>query len=293
VAALTRLRRLEKRVARNAFGFALAFAAGTMQAHLEGKPALAIQVAAAARSALQAVDLACAGLEAAHAAIEGPFGYLALFETRSELEPVLRTLGKEFRIAQVSCKPFPTGRAAHGAIVATRELMREHGVTAATLETLEYRAPPLIKRLVGRPIMKHMEPAYARLCFQYLGALVLTRGTVGLGDFTRTRLDDPELHEIAQRIRVKENDNPDPAAFAPAQAIATLRDGSRKVVAVTSQLGSPARPLSYVEHRAKARSCLEFAGFGAIDASLAAAVETFETARDASIAVRLACSGQS
>eukprot|EP01034_Spumella_vulgaris_P046128 gene46128-57516_t len=40
-----------------AFGYALAFASGTMQAHVEGTPALAASVAGAARSAFVAVDL--------------------------------------------------------------------------------------------------------------------------------------------------------------------------------------------------------------------------------------------
>ena len=50
VAALARLRRMDRAMALNAFGCALAFASGTMQAHVEGKPTLALQVAAAARS---------------------------------------------------------------------------------------------------------------------------------------------------------------------------------------------------------------------------------------------------
>jgi 2-methylcitrate dehydratase PrpD len=93
----------------DAFGYALAFASGTMQAHLEGKPTLAIQVAAAARSAVEAVDLALAGLPGPGASIDGPFGYLPLFEDAFDLGPVLAALGQRHRIEEVSWKPFPTG----------------------------------------------------------------------------------------------------------------------------------------------------------------------------------------
>ena len=97
--------------------YALAFASGTMQAHAEGKPALPIQIANAARAAVMAVDLAEAGLPGPEASLEGPFGYLTLFEAAHDLTP-LTDPASGFRIAEVSWKPFPTGRAAHGGIVA-------------------------------------------------------------------------------------------------------------------------------------------------------------------------------
>ena len=184
VAAIARLRRIEIDPACDAFGYALAFASGTMQAHVEGKPALAIQVAAAARSAIEAVDLAMAGFAGPAGSIDGPFGYLTLFEDEVALDAALAELGSIRRIEEVSWKPFPTGRAAHGAIVALQQLMAEQGLDAARLERFVYRAPPLIARLVGRRPFPEMGVAYARLCFAWLGAVTITHGSVGLADFT-------------------------------------------------------------------------------------------------------------
>ena len=105
-----------------------------------------------------------------------------------------------------------------------------------------------------------MKPAYARLCFAYLGAVVLRRGTVGLGDFTEASLDDPDLHALAERIVVEVDGNPDPAAFVPAVATASLSDGRTVEIAVTRQYGSPEWPLDRAAHFAKARACLAFGG---------------------------------
>jgi 2-methylcitrate dehydratase PrpD len=163
VAAITRLRRMERQQALDAFGHALAFASGTMQAHVEGKPALPVQVANAARSSLVAIDLARAGMPGVAAPIDGPFGYLALQEVSHDLPAALALLAQGHRIAEVSWKPFPTGRAGHGGIVATQRLMAEQGLRPEWLERLDYHAPPLIHRLVGRPAKPHMEPGYARL----------------------------------------------------------------------------------------------------------------------------------
>ena len=281
VAGLARLKRLDREVALDAFGYALAFASGTMQAHVEGLPTLPVQIAAAARSALQAVDLAERGMPGPRGAVDGRFGYLALFEDETDLAE----LPGRRRIVEVSWKPFPTGRAAHGGIVATQRLMAEYGLEAGALQRLTYRAPPLIHRLVGRPVRGDMSSAYARLCLPYLAAVTLTRGTVGLADFSAGRLADPAVLALAERVEVLADDNPDPAAFTPASATATTRDGREARVEISAQLGSPADPLSEAQHLAKARACLAFAGLEDRHAALAGLMTRFAGVDDVGAAV--------
>jgi 2-methylcitrate dehydratase PrpD len=284
VAAIASLRAMPRETALDAFGHALALVSGTMQAHLEGKPALPVQVANAARNALVAADLAQAGMPGVRDPLAGPFGYFALLEVREELDAAMAGLGHGHRITQVSWKPFPTGRAGHGGIVAAQALMAQ-GITAATLESFEYHAPPLIHRLVGRPAKLGMEPGYARLCMQYLVACVLVRGAVGLGDFSRAALDDPAVLALAARIRVVADGNPDAAAFVPAVALATCRDGTVLRHDVAAQLGAPAWPLSPQQHHAKAAACLAFAGLESATPALAQAVFALCEAPDAVAAI--------
>ena len=285
VAAIARLRALDIETTQDALGYALAFAAGTMQAHVEGLPTLPVQIAQAAKAAVQAVDLAQAGLPGPRNAIEGPFGYLTLFEAGFDADRLRESLRTGHRIAEVSWKPFPTGRAAHGAIVATQRLVTDHGVSAANLARLVYRAPPLIGRLVGRPPKADMTPAYARLCFAWLGAVVLSRGTVTLDDFDAASRTDPALLDLADRIVVESDDNPDPAAFTPAVAIATLRDGTVIEARIDAQLGSPQFPLTEAQHLAKARTCLAFAGVEAQHQALADLIEGLEHRQDVAAAL--------
>jgi 2-methylcitrate dehydratase PrpD len=260
VAALSRLRRVVPHVATRAFGHALALVSGTMQSHVEGKPTLALQVAAAARSAVEAFDLARMGVPSPEGAIGGPFGYMALFENDPVLAPELDRLGKLWRVEEVSWKPFPTGRAAQGAIVALKTLMAEHGVSSENLVTLEYHGPPLIHRLVGRRPRPDMTVAYARLCFPWLGGVVLREGDIGLDAFTPERLADPMLAQLAEKIVVVADDNPDLSAFVPAYAEASLRDGRVVRIAVERQLGAPDWPLTLQQQLEKARQCLVFGG---------------------------------
>ena len=227
-----------------------------------------------------AVDLAEAGLPGPEASIEGPFGYLTLFETAHDVTPLTHP-APGFRISEVSWKPFPTGRAAHGGIVALQTVMAVHGLTADMVAEVVYRAPPLIHRLVGRRPTAEMAPAWARLCLAWLGAVVMTRGRVELADFTPESLSDPTLMSLAGRVRVEADDNPDPAAFTPATLTVVTTD--RRVLShtVTAQLGSPAQALRREQHLAKQEACLEFAGLGANADAVASLISGFEHLDDA------------
>lgn len=288
---VARLRGASKAQALDALGYALAQAAGTMQAHVEGKPALPVQIAGAARAAIVANDLAASGLPGPHHVFEGPYGYLTLFEETFEIEPVLASLGETFRIEEVSYKPFPTGRAAQGGIVLMKRL-REQGVAPGDVERITLTAPPLIHRLVGRPARNDMEINYARLCFAYIGAVALTRGAVGLADFTSEALADRAVLRLADAIRVEvDEDISDPARFTPQTARVTLAGGKTVTARIDALYGSPADPMSPEDVAAKRAECLAF-GFGErredIDRALCKAVWTAPSLDDAGLIARLA-----
>jgi 2-methylcitrate dehydratase PrpD len=279
-AAVARVRRLTHAQTVAALGHALCFTAGTMQAHVEGTPGLALQVAAAARGAIVAADLAQAGVPGAQGAIEGPFGYLSLFETASDIAPVLARLGRVFAVTELSHKPFPTGRAAHGGIAAVQTLMRTHGAAADDVASLCYIAPSLIARLVGRPAQTGMRAAYARLCLPYLAARTMLHGAVGLDAFSPAALDDAAVLALAAHVAVDVDDNPDPAAFTPALLRADLRDGRRIEIPVPHLPGSPAAPLDVAARLDKVRQCLAFAGIAVDPGEFAERIEALDQMAD-------------
>jgi 2-methylcitrate dehydratase PrpD len=271
VAALCRARSLSQAQTVDAFGYALAFASGTMQAHVEGTPALAVQVAHAAQSAFQAVDLAQAGLPGPKGAIDGPFGYLTLFETGFDLERAWPSLQPGARLRAVSWKPHPTGRAAHGGIEMALALHAE-GVQPETVRSLHFAVTPLIHHLVGRPIVAPLEVNYARLCLPYCAAAALRFGAVSLSHFTPALLNDPETHALAKRVTVAVEANPDAAAFTPQSLTVDLVDGAQRSLRIDALLGTPARPLSSAQQAGKLRDCVAF-GFGAPREDVALALE--------------------
>lgn len=287
---IARLRQFSPEQTKDALGYALAFNSGTMQAHVEGKPALPIQIGNAARGAIMACDLAGQGLAGPHDSLEGPFGYFALFEDHADPAQVIAQLGKTWRIEEVSHKPFPTGRAAQGGIVLMQKL-RAKGVSPDDIERVTLTAPPLVHRLVGRPIQADMSVNYARLCFQHSGAVALQSGRVGLEDFAEARLRDERTLKLGRRIEVIDDGSPDPAAFTPQIAVAYLKDGRQIDARIETLYGAPSDRMTHEAHLEKFHQCVAF-GFGedrpALRRKLIELTDILEAVPDVSVLSRLA-----
>jgi 2-methylcitrate dehydratase PrpD len=258
-AAGARVLGLDRPTLEAAFAWQLAQVGGTMQAHAEGSPILPAQVAFNARAALYSCELATVGLAPARAVFEGPYGYLTLFEGAFELQPILDGLGRDWRIAQFSHKPFPAGRATHGGIEGVMALQARHGFKAADVTKVVIEAPPLIVRLVGRPPRPDAGASYLRLCMAYAVARVLKSGSIDLSDFRGEALTDPETHALAARVETRDDGNPDPNALAPQAVTVHLEDGAALSWQCETMLANPARPLTRDQHLAKFRRCLDFA----------------------------------
>jgi aconitate decarboxylase len=254
VAGLALLAGIDEAQTRDALGIYYGQCAGTMQAHVEAMPQLAMQMGFAARSAVTAIELARRGMPGPRAPISGQFGYFALFDGMADSTP-FGELGEAWRICELSHKPFPSGRATHGGIDGLQRLIAAHGIKADQVTAGRFLAPPLTHRLVGRPPQDAMTVAYARLCLPYVGAVCLRHGTVGLGDFTPEALGDPGTLALARRLSVIADTNPDPNALSPQRIELDLADGSTVACDITDVLGSPARPLPPDTARAKFDAC--------------------------------------
>jgi 2-methylcitrate dehydratase PrpD len=231
-------------------GLAYSQCAGTMQAHVEGSIALPLQIAGAARAAITAVDLVRTGLTGPHNALEGPFGYFKLIDD-GELNAYTDHIGSAWRIAEVSIKPFPSGRASHGVLATLDTLLREGHIEPGSIAKIEAFVPPLIHRLVGRPLQPAMTPAYARLCLPLLSALMLIDGHIDPRRFTPEVFADPAIGALAGKLVITLDGNDDPNALAPQRIVVTRTDGKTIERVVPNVLGHPLAPMSEAQTRSK------------------------------------------
>jgi 2-methylcitrate dehydratase PrpD len=243
----------------DAFGLLYAQTSGTMQPHLEGSVALPLQIAFNARAALAACDLAALGLSGPRETIEGPFGYLVLFEGEWDLGPVWRDLGRLWRVTELSHKPYPSGRATHGGIEGVAALRAAHGFAAGDVARIIVRGPPLVVRLCGRPALPDPSPSYARLCMGFAIAKLLLRGEPDATHYRGAELRDPETYDLARRVVTESDGSADPNALVPQEVVVVLNDGRRLGWRCEQVLAHPSRPLTRARHLAKFRRCWSLA----------------------------------
>ena len=248
VAALAKWAKLD---IRNALGVMLGQLSGTMQAHREGSPLLPMQIAFSARNAIVSLELCRHGLQGPMHAIEGEFGYLALFEGQFDLAQGIAKLGSGFAIEQLSHKPFPSGRATHGGLHALLELQTQRGFDASAVKAVRLYAPPLVRQLVDRPAINSQSTGYLKLCFPYCAATVLLTGQLGVLDFEAAAISDIARFDLAAKISVLPDSNLNPNALAPVRVELDVYDGRSFCENVVDVLGAPTQPLSYTQHQNK------------------------------------------
>ncbi len=249
--AVARLESLAPEQFADVLGMAYSFTGGTMQAHVEASVALPLQIARAAQGAVQAVGLVRAGFGGPHDVIQGPFGYSELIEPLA-LEDYTVTLGETWRISEISVKPFPSGRASHGALGALQALRAEGSVSADNWARIELFAPPLVNRLVGRVYRKGAPASYNRLCLAFLAPLMLRDGHID------PRLDETE-EAAAANVIVSLVGSPDHNALSPQRLVIDLRDSTRIERVIKASPGSPGAPMSPEQAAAKYSLCRELA----------------------------------
>jgi 2-methylcitrate dehydratase PrpD len=227
VAAVGSARGYNKEQLIRAFSLAYIQLSGTMQAHTEGSSLLALQIGFNARNALIACDLAENGLPGLQGVLEGRFGYFGLIEAQGDIRSVLSTLGKTWRINEVAHKPFPSGRATHGIVNAIQEIQNLNTINVDQIDSVEAKVPSLTHHLVGRPIHDAMEISYARLNGQFAASIMLQKRFIDIDDFTIDAIRNKSSLDLARKVHIKIDDNPDPNALSPVEVEIRMENGEK------------------------------------------------------------------
>ena len=259
VAAAGKLLGFDEETLANAMGILYSQISGTLQPHHEGSVVNSMQTGFNARAAVTAVRLAEEGVVGPGEVLEGRYGYLRLFEGEYEVDDVLADLGRTWQVERVGHKPFPCGRLTQGVVEAALTLRDRHGTAPEDVVDAEAIVPPLVHRLVGRPLDQRSPTAqYAKLSIPYVVATALIRGSVFVTDFQEDALRDPEVYDLAQRIRaVRDPANNDENAMGPVRLRLSLRNSVDREIVVPQALGHPDNPLTREQHLAKFRRCWE------------------------------------
>lgn len=270
--AASRLRGLDANRTQNALGIALCQAGGTQQSHVEQRLTKRLQSAFAARDGVISADLAALGVTGPRAAVEGPFGLLAVFE-EGEPDAVLRGFGETYLLEDTALKRFPAGGCSHAALQAASDLVARHGIGAEDLDRGEIVITPYMDRLVGGAFAPEANPQVTgQFSVRYGVAAILLRGAFGLADIEPEAVLDPAIRPIVDRLSVRV-DETRTGTFAPADVIIETRDGRRLSQRVEALPGSRHAPLAEEEVYAKLVGSLTYGSSALSEAQAEALIQ--------------------
>ena len=224
VAVSGRLLGLTEHQMRNAFGLVLSQVAGSLQNVWDGTTAFKLPQGLSARNGIFSAQLAKEGWTGPKDALLSRFGYYRLYTPGCAKPDFLtRDLGKVY-YAESVFKPYPCCRATHASIDCALALVRKHGIKTSEIEDAVIYLPKAeAKAFPGQPFTIG-EVAHANAIFscRYTAATALMRGRVRPEHFSEAAIHDPEVLDLAGRIRVVENPGAPPLS---ARLTLKMKDG--------------------------------------------------------------------
>lgn len=228
----------------------------------------------AARNGIEAALLAQEGFTGCP--IEGSpqhgRGFLEITTGEVDFDRMVERLGDYYTLRDVYYKAIPACRHVHGTAEATINAVRGHGVRADDVEAIAVHTYTLSASRLNRYTDAGSSMITSQFSIPYVAAASLVDGAMGMAQFADTRIHDPALLALAQKVRVEI----DPAIDAvypgvtPTRVEVTLKDGRKLVNQVDMPKGDPRAPLTEAELIAKFR---ELAGM-VLDERSARAVES-------------------
>jgi 2-methylcitrate dehydratase PrpD len=256
-AAAARLLGADAPATASALGIAGSFAGGLF-AYLDDATATKpFHPAWAAHGSILAARLAALGGEGPPGVIEGRFGlyhaFLGAKQGEIPIDEQLADLGSRWETPRIAYKPYPACHFIHGSLGATEGL---GPLDPNEIEDVVVTIPEAGVSLVLEPADRKIAPRTvyeAKFSLQYSTAVMLVRGSAGLGAYSDEAIADPPVLDLARRVRYETKEYATyPAAF-PGGVRIRLRDGRVLEAELPHQRGGPENPLSADEVRAKFR----------------------------------------
>lgn len=237
-----------------------------------GSMAKPLHAGLAAQRAIEAAELAAAGVEGRLNALEGPMGFLELCGGPSPAgwNDDFDSLGEPLAIVEegLMAKRYPCCTATHRILDCVRKLRSEEGFEAKDVVSID--------ALVGYGHKKNLmyeNPTTeneARFSMQYCVAVALLFGDVKLADFTPQAVQRPDVRALLGLVKVRASqpgaEQMDSKAVLPHEVTIILRNGRTLKASQLAIKGSAENPMDDAEREAKFIECtLNFMTEDAID----------------------------
>ena len=193
---------------------------------------------AAARTGLMSALMAQQGFTASPRALEAPRGFAQVVSTKFDWDQATVGLGQTFEISLNTYKPFACGIVIHPAIDACVQL-REQGVTAASVQSIEIKVHPLVLELTGKK--EPQDGLQAKFSVYHGCAVGLIFGRAGEDEFADAVVARADVVALRRKVvAVVDQRMPEESV----DIVVLLVDGRRIHLLVEQAVGSLHKPLS-------------------------------------------------
>lgn len=245
----------------HAMGIAYHQSAGNAQCVKDGALTKRLGPGFAVKGGITAALMAQKGITGAKNCLEGAAGFYQVYHDGCYSRDILiGELGTQFETVNVSIKPYPCCRGIHPFIDAALELALKYDISPEDIGNIEMFCGTGTYGLLCAPLEVKTQPRTivdSQFSAPWGVASALVKKIVGLDDFTEAAIQNEEVLEVASKITVQM----DPQfsltdQLEPGRVKVTLKNGISYSETVEHPLGSPERPLSFMDCEKKFKDCL-------------------------------------
>lgn len=172
---------------------------------------------------------------------------------------LLKDLGKDFRGAEVSIKPWPVARETHGYIQAALEIIKEYDLNPDQIEKIIVTVGEFVAGYLCEPRDEKAKPKSsmaAKFSIPFALGVAFTKKGVQIDAFLSDRLGDPNVLAIAGKVYYKVDK--EFGVFTPAVVEVRTKGGETFVKRVDTLYGHPQNPIGDADLIAKFKDCVRY-----------------------------------
>ncbi len=235
----------------NALGIAGTQASGLIEVF--GTMSKPFNAGRAAMGGVLAALLAERGMTGPETILEGEKGFCRAVSEEPNFEIITERLGERFEITRNIFKLHASCGHTHGAVDAILAIRQRHEFRLEDVEEIRVGTYPIAFEVVG----KNYEPktsSEAKFSLPYCVAVALVEGRVGITEFSPTKLRDPKVFGLAEKVKVDVSPEFRDVRLGGADVTVHLRTGEEYSLRANTPRGYAENPLSKRELVDKFRS---------------------------------------
>jgi len=245
-------------------GLVASFSGGLTQFYQSGSTVKRIHAARSAENGVAAALLASHGFSGPTDILEGSNGFARAYADNFAPEIVSNGLGRDYLLCGVTVKGHACSARVQAAVEGVVAVCREQNVNATEIRDLYIGIPSVILGRLTIPRPVDVQAAQMSLPHSVaLAAVLAPKATEGFALSVRDyedSLQDPVVKDVEGNVRCKVDAQVEQATTSEsvaARIVVTLNSGAIHELFVSAPKGSPSRPFTREDHKARFRGELQ------------------------------------